>query len=75
MRLADYLAQERGRQAALCKATGAHAPDLSRWASGDRPVPLEWCVKVEQATAGAVTRQDLRPDDWQRIWPELAERA
>lgn len=28
---------------------------------------------IEQITEGAVTRRDLRPDDWQRIWPELAE--
>ena len=33
------------------------------------------CVLVEQKSAGAVTRRDLRPDDWQRIWPELAELA
>lgn len=28
------------------------------------------CVAIEQETAGAVTRQDLRAD-WQAIWPEL----
>ena len=30
------------------------------------------CVRVEQETSGAVTRRDLRPNDWQKIWPELA---
>lgn len=29
------------------------------------------CVDIERATHGAVTRRDLRPDDWHRIWPEL----
>lgn len=29
------------------------------------------CVQIEQATDGAVTRRDLRPDDWAQIWPEL----
>lgn len=38
--------------------------------SGRRPGP-EYCVLIEQATQKAVTRQELRPDDWQRIWPEL----
>lgn len=71
MNLADYLSAERGRQAALCKQIGAHAPDLSRWAQGVRPVPLEHCVAIEKATDCAVTRRDLRPDDWHRIWPEL----
>lgn len=26
---------------------------------------------LEQATGGAVRRWDLRPIDWQKIWPEL----
>ena len=30
---------------------------------------------IERITAGAVTRRDLRPDDWQRVWPELAAQA
>jgi DNA-binding transcriptional regulator YdaS (Cro superfamily) len=32
------------------------------------------CVLIERATGGKVTRQRLRPDDWQAIWPELAKR-
>jgi DNA-binding transcriptional regulator YdaS (Cro superfamily) len=71
MKLQDYLNQERGRSLALAKAIGSHAPDISKWADGSRPVPIERCVAIEQATGGAVTRKDLRPDDWQRIWPEL----
>ena len=35
-------------------------------------MPIERCVPIERATNGAVTRKDLRPDDWQEIWPELA---
>lgn len=31
------------------------------------------CVLIERATGGQVTRKDLRPDDWQDIWPELAQ--
>lgn len=48
---------------------------LSQWASGARPIPLERCTPIELATDGKVTRKDLRPDDWQAIWPELAEAA
>lgn len=29
------------------------------------------CVAIERVTACAVTRKDLRPDDWPDIWPEL----
>jgi DNA-binding transcriptional regulator YdaS (Cro superfamily) len=71
MDLQTYLSQERGRQSALCRAIQAHAPDVSRWAAGERPVPLERCTAIERATDGAVKRWDLRPDDWHRIWPEL----
>lgn len=40
--------------------------------SGRVPGP-EYCVKIEHVTDRKVTRQDLRPTDWQKIWPELAE--
>ena len=29
------------------------------------------CVLIERHSHCAVTRKDLRPDDWQDIWPEL----
>ncbi len=32
------------------------------------------CALLEKESGGKVTRQDLRPDDWQEIWPELAEK-
>lgn len=38
--------------------------------AGRVPSP-ENCVAIEKATNGAVTRKDLRPHDWERIWPEL----
>lgn len=38
-------------------------------------VPVERCADIERVTGGAVTRRQLRPADWHRIWPELAERA
>ena len=50
-----------------------YVPQLMwQWTAGVRPVPIERCVPIERATDGAVTRRDLRPDDWQEIWPELA---
>lgn len=42
------------------------------WRDGKRGVPVDKCAAIEAATNGAVTRSDLRPDDWQAIWPELA---
>lgn len=72
MNLSQYLTQERGRQASLARAIGAHAPDISRWADGTRPIPIAHAAAIEAATGGLVTRREMFPDDWQRIWPELA---
>lgn len=72
MNLKNYLSQERGRQAALAKALGFHAPDISRWADGVRPIPVQYGAAIEKATDGMVTRKDMFPENWQLIWPELA---
>ncbi len=40
-----------------------------------RTVPEKLCVKIEQDTEGKFTRKQLRPDDWQLIWPELQKAA
>ena len=72
MNLSDYIkTQPRGSLLSLAKEIVAHPPDVSNWASGNRPVPIHHAVAIERVTAGKVTRQDLRPDDWMDIWPEL----
>lgn len=38
-----------------------------------RGVPIEQCPRIERVTQGVVARKQLRPDDWQDIWPELAQ--
>ena len=72
MNLSDYL-KTRGHGAVTLLAVqiGSHAPDISNWSNGKRPVPISRCIAIEHATEGAVTRRDLRPDDWHLIWPEL----
>lgn len=72
MTLSEYLAAGgRGALVRLSASICAHAPDVSRWARKKRPVPEKSATAIEQATAGAVTRRELRPNDWYRIWPEL----
>ncbi|WP_321865690.1 transcriptional regulator [Paraburkholderia tropica] len=46
---------------------------IRQWRHGysDRRPDTEYCVGLELATNGLVTRQELRPDDWWRKWPEL----
>lgn len=62
-----------GSQQALAKAIDVSAALIHQWRSGIRPVPVQHCYAIEVATGGTVTRRDLRPDDWERIWPELAQ--
>lgn len=59
-------------QAELARRLGVSKAAVSQWLSG--VVPIERCVAIERATNGAVTRRQLRPDDWQEIWPELDRR-
>ena len=44
---------------------------VNQWLWYDRPVPITQCVRIEQLTGGQVTRQMLRPDDWESIWPDI----
>lgn len=75
MDLKTYISGERGRLSALSKAIGAHAPDVSRWASGDRPVPIHFGLPIEQATGGEVTRLEIFPIEViEKVWPELLKR-
>lgn len=71
MNLADYLDRADVSQSRLAKQLGVSAGLIYQWRSGRRPISAKQCTAIERATAGAVTRQELRPDDWQEIWPEL----
>lgn len=74
MNLKEYLEQlERGAAAKLAAELGISKSYLSQLASGAAPISPARCVEIERATNGKVTRKDLRPDDWEKIWPELAK--
>ena len=71
MRLDDYLKDKTNID--LAKKLGVHASMVSQWKNGTRPIPLERVTDIEKSTNGMVSRKDLRPNDWHRYWPELAE--
>ena len=66
-----------GNQAILARALGVTPVTVGQWLKPEqrtgRHVPPKQCVRIEQLTDGQVTRRALRPDDWQEIWPELAQ--
>lgn len=73
MDLKTFISSKRGRAAALAAELGVSPSYLSQMAHGTAPISAERLVEIEQKTNGAVTRKHQRPDDWQRVWPELAE--
>lgn len=62
-----------GSYSALARHLGVTKAAVHQWTNVDRETPLIHCFAIELATKGAVTRKDLRPDDWALIWPELKE--
>lgn len=51
-------------------AAGFTSPQIGMWIERD-DVPVKHCADIERVTKRLVTRQDLRPDDFKRYWPEL----
>jgi DNA-binding transcriptional regulator YdaS (Cro superfamily) len=42
------------------------------WLNRGDEIPAQYCPAIEKLCSGSVSRKDLRPEDWQKIWPELA---
>ena len=73
MDLRTYLSTGEQRQREFAEALGVTQGLISQWARGKAAPPPNRCVAIERMTGGEVTRQELRPDDWKDIWPELEE--
>lgn len=71
MTLHEYVKSGRGKQSGLAKDIGVSPSFIWQIVKGLKPVPLGLCAAIEQATNGIVSRRDLRPNDWQEIWPEM----
>lgn len=64
-----------GSQAEMARILGVTPAMVNQLTKGHRPIPIEHCYAIETATGGVVTRRELRPDDWQKIWPDLMHLA
>lgn len=60
-----------GSQKALAEIVGVSPQAVWAWIRRGS-VPAIYCLAIESATGGSVTRSVLRPDDAHLIWPELA---
>lgn len=55
-----------GSQAELARKIGKKQAHIWNWLHRDRKVPADMAMRIEEATAGKVTRHELRPD----LYPE-----
>jgi len=67
----DKAAQICGGVAKLAQELNISQGAVSNWKARGSEIDPVHCAAIERATAGVVTRRDLRPD-WAQIWPELA---
>jgi DNA-binding transcriptional regulator YdaS (Cro superfamily) len=74
MNLPTYLQTPGLNKAAFAREIGVSSAMLYQFEKGMRPVPPKYAAAIEVATGGRVTRKDLFPTEWRRIWPELERR-
>lgn len=76
MNLKNHFASlERGRAAQIATEMKISPSYLSQMVAGTAPISPARAVEFERVLGGAVTRQDIYPDDWHLIWPELVDKA
>lgn len=69
-----FFALPMDQRKSLAERSGTTYAHLKNVAYGDKTCGIALAVALELETRKSVTRQELRPDDWQQHWPELAKR-
>jgi len=67
----DKAARLLGGRPAMAERLDVSVSAIGNWKT--RGVPYEVCPAIERLTDRQVMRYDLRPDDWEQMWPELAQ--
>lgn len=67
----EKAAEIAGSEKALAEWLGVTKAAVWQWKQEGRQPPIEHCPVIEKKTGGVVSRQELRPNDWAQIWPEL----
>lgn len=73
MQFKKWAESERGRAGALAVYLKVPPSFVSKMVSGEKSIPVSHGAGIEAFSAGQVTRQEMFPDDWARIWPELVD--
>jgi DNA-binding transcriptional regulator YdaS (Cro superfamily) len=73
MQLIDYIKQFGSSEARerFATAVGSTVGHLRNVGYGYRPCDPKLAMGIERESCGAVTRQELRPNDAHLIWPDI----
>lgn len=55
----------------FAEKVGTSVGHLTNFCYGYTKLAAKVCVAIERESSKAVTRQEVCPDDWMAIWPEL----
>lgn len=58
-----------GESLRLANAIGEKPSNVSLWRKGKKPIPPYKCMRIFLYTRGAVTLQELRPNDYEECFP------
>lgn len=72
MEIGSWLKAQKGRSIALSRLINVPPSFVTKMAKKEKEVPAEHCRAIVDFTDGAVTVQELRPNDWFKYWQELA---
>jgi DNA-binding transcriptional regulator YdaS (Cro superfamily) len=73
MNLKSWCDKKRGRAGALAEHLRVSAAFMSDMVNAVKPIPVAHCKAIEAFTDGEVTCIEMRPTDWRKYWPELAQ--
>lgn len=75
MNLKTWVESEYGRAMTIAKAIDVPPSFVSKMVNGEKAVPAQHCKTICKLTNDLVTCQELRPLDWHKYWPELADQS
>lgn len=68
----EQAVREAGGITVVATRVGVSPQALGNWIGRGR-VPVVQCAALVDALEGRISKSDLRPEDWQSIWPEHVE--
>ncbi|MDK6077917.1 transcriptional regulator [Massilia varians] len=72
---ASEIIDKLGGPTAVAKLLNVKPPSVHAWKTGGIPDDKLIRLAPTLEKAGIATRRELRPNDWQQIWPELVDQS